>query len=170
MEVICAQVETQFTEPSMVQYRSYLSMARILETVIVVTAGVPGFVLPLKSALPRPCIAASIGMDMFWAFVGGLITGVMSALIGVLTCSQQEAQRPQSEQWWIGLSPQARREQLLQRVEHHARALRDLGLPWEVEEYNDGHVVVYTTLPGMGPIGQIFQRYGDCQGLPGDSS
>jgi len=95
-------------------------------------------------------------MSVFLAFVAGLIGGALSHKLGGAPSGgpsprteQQQPERPETPQ------------QLLQQVEHHVRALRDLGLPWEVGQHSDGHVMVYTTLPGIEGIGRIFQRYGD---------
>ena len=46
-----------------------------------------------------------------------------------------------------------------QEVERHVRALHDMGMPWEVIEYNDC-VKVETTLPCGCPISEIFKRHG----------
>ena len=67
--------------------------------------------------------------------------------------------------WWASPHRQQGRPQttheFLCEVERHVSALRDCGLPWQVDEYNDGHVRVSTLLPGIEGVGRVFQRYGD---------
>ena len=62
-----------------------------------------------------------------------------------------------------------RERQLLHEVELHVRALHDRGLPWQVEEYNDGHVMVFTVLPGIEGIGRIFLDDKDSNVVKGGS-
>ena len=91
---------------------------------------------------------------MVWAFLAGLIAGWALATWRVSSQQHQEPTRTM-------LAYRDRERQLLHEVELHVRALHDRGLPWQVEEYNDGHVMVFTVLPGIEGIGRIFQQYGD---------
>ena len=87
-------------------------------------------------------------LGVVFGVVLGLILG--AALATWLRPRQQrELSRPQTT------------DELLREVDYHVCALNNRGLGFQVEEYNDGRVTVFTTLPSIEGIGRIFEQHAE---------